>query len=177
MGCQELVSRSVVFLLVRQSVFKTVQFHGQPSHGTIEVEKVPAERVLAPELNPAKRPARNACQSWASSRVGLRRSRRALPVGFTEWSVGAHREKTVLGQCSSQPPRRWEKGPPLPNPEEERRKQSRVARFRKVQVGCSEGWRGRAARAGYVRHLLSHRQTSPGKVVTPGAGRCSIISS
>jgi hypothetical protein len=46
LGCQELISRRVVFLLPRQPVFKTVQFNGQPSRGTIKVKKVSAERTL-----------------------------------------------------------------------------------------------------------------------------------
>jgi hypothetical protein len=54
LACQELIPRRIMFLLPGQTVFKAVQFHGQPSHGTIEVKKVSPERMLAPELKPRK---------------------------------------------------------------------------------------------------------------------------
>jgi len=54
LACQELSPRCTMFLVVRQAVFKTVQFHGQPSHETIEVKKVSPERMLASEFKPRK---------------------------------------------------------------------------------------------------------------------------
>jgi len=54
LACQELISRRILFLLPRQSMFKAVQFNRQPSHGTIKVKKVAAQRMLASELEPRK---------------------------------------------------------------------------------------------------------------------------
>jgi hypothetical protein len=54
LGGQALLSRRVMCLLLGQPVLKAVQFYSQPSHGTIEVKKVSAQRMLASEFEARK---------------------------------------------------------------------------------------------------------------------------
>jgi hypothetical protein len=121
--CQELFSRRVVLLLPRQSVFESIQFNVQPSGRAKEVKTVPAERMLAPELEPRKPASSQRLPElrFLSCLCAAQPSSVAGPVHGIERMRALRKDKPLpspraLLRCEQL------KGPPLPNPLLQRRR-------------------------------------------------------